>query len=481
MKYDIIIIGAGLGGLTAGAKLSREGKKVLLLEQHDRPGGCATTFRRRDFTMEVGLHELHGPAPGDLKMKIFEDLDVFKNVEFVKIPEFYRFINGRTDIKIPHDPIAATEILSARFPKESEGIKAYFDQLLKPKKKTPEGPPPDKSIGEFLDSVITDNELKLVLLGNLGYYHDDPYSLSLAYYSQAQGSYYSAGASFIKGGSQKLSDHLAAFIRDHGGEVLLNHRVTGILEENGKLTGVTCSNIKDKASPAASVHGDEIIAGCSVPGLVDLLPSAASCALAEELKDQKTGASLLTLYLGFSKPLSAIGWNTYSSFIFEDSVINQSDIIISNNSDFSQRLFTFIDYGQIESGLAPAGKSVGAVCCIDYLKDWQDLPAADYVKKKESVAQKLCNRLEKVIPGVKEIIEFYEVATPSTVKRYTLNTGGAVYGFAQTPSRKMIDNSRLPGNIHFASAWGRTGGGFSGAIYGGYLCAINIMRKKPVG
>jgi phytoene dehydrogenase-like protein len=55
MKYDIIIVGAGLGGLTAGAKLTREGKKVLVIEQHSKPGGCATTFRRGDFTMEVGL------------------------------------------------------------------------------------------------------------------------------------------------------------------------------------------------------------------------------------------------------------------------------------------------------------------------------------------------------------------------------------------------------------------------------------------
>jgi all-trans-retinol 13,14-reductase len=60
MKYDVVIIGAGLGGLTAGAKLAKEGKKVLLVEQHNHPGGCATTFRRGDFTLEVGLALLHG-------------------------------------------------------------------------------------------------------------------------------------------------------------------------------------------------------------------------------------------------------------------------------------------------------------------------------------------------------------------------------------------------------------------------------------
>jgi all-trans-retinol 13,14-reductase len=59
-NFDTIIIGGGLGGLTAGATLAKFGKKVLLLEQHYIPGGCATTFKRRDYVMEVGLHELDG-------------------------------------------------------------------------------------------------------------------------------------------------------------------------------------------------------------------------------------------------------------------------------------------------------------------------------------------------------------------------------------------------------------------------------------
>ncbi len=147
--------------------------------------------------------------------------------------------------------------------------------------------------------------------------------------------------------------------------------------------------------------------------------------------------------------------------------------------DFALRSFTFVDYGQVDSRLAPAGKSVGAICCIDYLKDWEGLDRKEYFSKKELVASAFLERLEKLIPGVGNIIEYHEVGTPSTLRRYTLNPGGAVYGFAQTPSRKSIDTSTLPDDLHFASAWGKTGGGFSGAIYGGYLCAIHILRKKP--
>jgi all-trans-retinol 13,14-reductase len=65
-----------------------------------------------------------------------------------------------------------------------------------------------------------------------------------------------------------------------------------------------------------------------------------------------------------------------------------------------------------------------------------------------------------------------------SVKRYTLNPGGAVYGFEQRPFKSVINVNKIFDNLHIASAWGKTGGGFSGAIYGGYLCAINIIRKK---
>ena len=83
-----------------------------------------------------------------------------------------------------------------------------------------------------------------------------------------------------------------------------------------------------------------------------------------------------------------------------------------------------------------------------------------------------------MIPGIKDVIAYYEVGTPLTVKRYTLNPGGAVYGFAQNPGRKVLDAFPPVDNLHFASAWGKTGGGFSGAIAGGYLCAFNILRKR---
>jgi phytoene dehydrogenase-like protein len=476
MKYDVVIIGAGLGGLTAGAKLAKEGKKVLLLEQHNQPGGCATTFKRGDFTLEVGLHEMDGPGPRDMKTRIFNDLDVFKNVEFIPVPEFYRFINDRVAVTVPHDPSLASALLSELFPDETGGIKAYYEQILAPKKKTAENDTRDISVGEFLDSIITNNDLKLILLGNLGYFHDDPYTLSLAYYSIAQGSYYSGGASYIKGGSQKLSDHLAAYIRNHGGEILLSHLVIGIKTNDGRAESVI---YRRKGDPELiEAFANEIIANNAIPNLPDLITGPKAIEVKDEYSGLKAGASLLTLYLGFSRPPGELGNKYYSTCLFDNSVRTQADILKNGRDDFSRRSFIFVDYSQVDSGLAAGGKSVGAICCIDYLDEWSGLERKAYITKKEHVATVLIKRLDTIIPGIKDLIEYYEIGTPATVKRYTLNPDGAVYGFAQTPSRKIIDSLKSIDNLHIASAWGKTGGGFSGAIYGGYMCAFNILRKR---
>ncbi|MCU0362074.1 MAG: NAD(P)/FAD-dependent oxidoreductase [Bacteroidales bacterium] len=478
MTYDAIIIGGGLGGLTAGAKLSKEGRKVLLIEQHSQPGGCATTFRRGEFTLEVGLHEMDGPGPRDMKTRIFADLGVSEKVELVRIPEFYHFIGGNLEITIPHNPVDAAAILKQRFPGEENAIDSYFRLLLPAGKRNEGTQQADTSVGVFLDSITANEDLKLVLLGNLGYFHDDPYSLSLAYYAIAQGSYYSGGASFIKGGSQALSDHLAGFIESHGGEVLLNHIVTGVETANGRLQGVKYMKKRGASGPESFAEGKEIIVSSSLPSFASMLPEADALRLRENTASLKPGASLLTVYFGFSKALKELGHRHYSTFVYDASVKKQADILPNNRADFAKRSFTFVDYSQIDSGLAPEGKSVGAICCTDYLPDWENLSPEVYEAGKETAARHFIARLEKIIPGFSDAIQYYEVGTAKTVNRYTLNDGGAVYGFAQTPGKKYPEISEIYENMSVASAWGKTGGGFSGSIYSGYLCAMNILRKR---
>lgn len=481
MTYDVIIIGAGLGGLTAGAKLAREGKRILLLEQHDRPGGCATTFKRREFTMEVGLHEMDGLHPRDIKQRIFEDIGLGDRVTFLPVPEFYRFINERYDLVIPHDPEKAGNLLKKSFPGEEKGIDAYFYHVLNARRiMVAHKGQADRSLGVFLDEIIGDEDLKLVLLGNLGYFHDDPYSLSWLYYLNAQGSYYGGAASFIQGGSQNLSNALSQLITEQGGKVMLNQLVTSIDYRDKKVSGVTFREQKGKnKGQVEQADAPRIIMNGSVPGLSQLLSKKEAAPLVKSIKDLAIGASLLTVYYGFNKPLQSIGNKNYSTFIYDESVRSQKDILGNNHSDFSTRSFTFVDYGQVDARLAPEGKSVGAVCAIDYPSDWEGLERNEYMRMKADVADTFTGRLEQILPGFREAVEYVEVATSLSVERFTLNPKGAVYGFAQHPGRSLEYLSALPENVFIASAWGKIGGGFSGAMVNGYLTAMDVLRKAP--
>jgi phytoene dehydrogenase-like protein len=480
MHYDIIIIGAGLGGLTAGAKLAKEGRKVLLVEQHKKPGGCATIFKRKEFIFEVGLHEMDGIKDTDMKVKIFRELGVFDQVEFLRVPEFYRFANNRYQITIPHDIDQTKTLLAEHFPEEKAGIDAYFDQIVNAKRKAKDNEGKSEiSLGTFMDSILQNEDLKLILLGNLGYFHDDPYSVSLTYYSLAQARYYQGGGSFIKGGSQTLSNFLSTYISEHNGSVVLGHMVTEILTEDNCAVGIRYKDVKDETAELQTAYGKEIILNGALPEAAErLLPGTTGKLLGDSIRTLEIGASLLTVYFAFDIDLKLLGNNFYSTFVFDSSIKTQGDIGPNNASDFKTRSYTFVDYGRVDSKLAPEGKSVGVICCMDYLKDWENLNEEDYKAKKEQVAQIFTDKLDQLIPGVKSHIVHCEVGTAKTVKRYTLNTSGAVYGFAQTPERLMNEKIARIDHLHYASAWTKTGGGFSGAIFSGYLCAMDILRKK---
>lgn len=503
-KYDAIIIGAGLGGLTAGAKLAKEGNKVLLLEQHYIPGGCATVFKRKDFVMEVGLHELDGLDDEDPKTEIFQDLGVDNNIEFIKLPEFYRFTNKRVDIVIPDNTEEAICVLTEKYPEEKKGIVRFFRVLGAIRKEINRMPSKRwklaiqfpffpvlyphlvfntfKNLGDFLDSTINNEDLKLILQANIAYYHDDPYTMSLIYFSAGNSGYYRGGY-YIKGGSQNLSNYLAQVIRDNEGTVELNHLVTKIITKDDKAIGVEYTKKTGKDSAMKSAFAEIIIANAAVPNIVNMLDTKNGSRLKNKISHLKTACSITSIYIGFKKALKDLGNQHYSTFFVDESVKNTGDFFRHFKVDYRKRNFILVDYSQIDSGLAPVGKGFGVVCTLDYLSDWKNLEPNEYKDKKELVAKIFVERLENIIPGITNEIEHCEVATPKTIQRYTLNPEGTAYGFAQIP--KQTGLFRLPNkspvkNLYFASAWTMPGHGFTGVILSGWLCAkeVNHVLKR---
>ncbi len=481
---NIVIIGGGLGGLTSGALLSKRGFNIILLEQHNVVGGCATTFKRGNFTCEVGLHEMDGLDKNDLKSKIFKELGIFERVKFVKISEFFKAKLNDSEFIMPHNINNAKEALKKEFPNESIGIDNYFKKIESISKalnelgnlkkflnilKFPVNifnliKNSKKDIGAFLDSIIKDDKLKVILNSNLGYYHDNPYELSLIYHSIAQYSYYNGGSWFIKGGSQNLSNALADIIRENGGEVITKANVIGLKTENKTISKVIYEKKKEKFE----ISSDTVIANTSPFQIYSMVDKKFYDKKIDKLE---IAPSLFTIYLGFNKNLKNIYPNNSYSTIFIEDIKNQKELNAKNKS-LENRAFIFVDYSKIDSGLTPIDKSFGVLCGIDYIEDWKNLTNDEYKAKKERIKNRFLDRLESHYPNIKNYIEFSEFATAKTVNRYTLSDKGTAYGFAQTP-KQVIDGFKIKSktidNLYFVGSWSEPASGFTGVIISAWM------------
>ena len=133
---------------------------------------------------------------------------------------------------------------------------------------------------------------------------------------------------------QNISEIMAA-------TVLLNHLVTGIIAEGNKLKGVTYKKKTGSSSGIITAYADEIIANTAIPNVAELMDEESGSRIKDEIRNQKPGASLLTIYFGFRNSLKTIGNHHYSTFVFDSSIKTQADILKNNKADFHQQEFYF--------------------------------------------------------------------------------------------------------------------------------------------
>ncbi|NND16493.1 MAG: NAD(P)/FAD-dependent oxidoreductase, partial [Eudoraea sp.] len=418
-------------------------------------------------------------------------------------PEFYAAYSARGKLVFPHGFDAATKALIDKYPEDEKGIKRFIKLIAGIRKEGMNQPrsalvrkliyplmpllypnlvEADRhTVGSWLDKYISNENAKVDLVAHLVYWGDDPYTLSMFYYGLPFSGFIENGGHFIKGGSQQLSDHLAAYIEKQGGTVLLGKKAEKIITGNGQVTGVIFRDYFNKALDPVTIYCDNVVANCAIPVVPALLDEPYASSLKEKIVDKTNSCSLLCMYLGFNTDVEKFGVKHYSNVIEGEDVKSLKDVKPNHQGDWSKRRFIFVDYAKVNSQLAPPDKSEGVICTVDYLNDWENLNEADYKAKKEEVAQILLKRLERQFSGIRDSIEYYEVSTSKTIQRYTSNPSGSVYGYAQnkeqTGNKRFRNNFLIP-NLYFASAWAFPGGGFEGSITGGFLAALQMNKDK---
>lgn len=500
--YDAIVIGSGLGGLTCGATLSKKGKKVLVLEQHNLIGGCATCFPRKGMLVDAGLHELDfGDRSVDQKHRIFDFIGLWDKIKLIKLPTAWTIKVGDKDYLIPHSNTA--EALKKMFPHEAKGIDKYFKMIHLQARKAYKFPfdmgffefflaplttipyhfynfLTNRTVGNVLDECIKDSQLKRILNINIVYYHHDPYKFIWSYHAIPQNNYYVQGM-YVKGGSQALSDGIASVITDAGGEVRTKADVTDILLDGNKAVGVRYLDKKSKES--VEVYADKIIANCD-PATVyhKMLPQDRDYSKDLNLtKNCEITTSLISIYMVFNKKPNEIYPDMdYSTFICNPENFKKdfkdADCINTSYEDID---FVFVNYSRVDSGLSDReDRHLGVITTYGKYEDWDGLDKEAYKAKKAEVQKILEDRLWEAFPKLKEHLEHSELATPKTIERYIRTQKGTPYGYDQNREtffgrERWMSHSVK--NLYFASAFCNPGGGFTGALMSGYRTGRKIL------
>lgn len=493
MKYDVVIIGGGLGGLSAGLKLSNEGKKVAILEKHHLIGGYSTNFRRKDkegnfYNFDVALHGIGGIRKENaFNIHLGENLGILDDIEFLEKPETATIItkNGEEN-DIPSNFEDYKNYFIKRFEGEKENIERLFDFLFAVKEDMKEVARDSKRMPKYtnyLQSITLDEFLREYTQNDdlieefsfLWLYYGLPQKeLNASFYVLPWLSYHIGGTYYVRGGGGNLSEIFANKIKENGSDIFLSSEVVDVEVENDKIVCVKTK--KDKIFMA-----DKFVLACDPKVIFSMIKNKNENIqnYVDEMNSFENSISLTQLYLGLDVNSKDLGMTKGDYFIKVSG--NQNTYEAIKNGDYENMDFGITCYDVLDPEFNDEGKGVITIIVGDLISNWPEYKTEEYKERKKEISDILIAKAEKVFPNIKEHIKVMELGTPHTMKRYTNNSEGAVYGWAQNDTQGGFDRLAFKTclkNTYLAGAWTHPGGGFEGAITSGVICGEKVLREK---
>ena len=443
-RFDVIVVGAGNGGLAAAANTAKAGCKTLLLEKHNLPGGCATSFRRGRFEFEPSLHELCSVGTAERPntvYKVFDDLGA--KVEWRYEHDIFRTIlkgeNGY-DVTLKAGVDAFCESVDAAVPGCKENVRAFLD--LKPKinaaidyiyamKGKPNGLTMLLKHADFMRVAGHSVEEVMTALGipqaaqNLintywGYLGVPTDELNAMHFLNMLYDYVNDGAAMAHHRSHELSSALIDVIERSGGQVWYNSEVTKFLyHEDGSVAGVVANG--------KEIYANEVISNVIPHNVFNM--SEQRVIPEQNLKlanAREFGISVATVYLGMDCTAEELGIHDYTIFIKGDDYPRDQ-----YNNRLGDGLYIVNCLNKVVPDSSPEGTCTLFFTIPVFGSDVpQDLRPENYKSYKNAIAKKYIEDAEKtlgisIMPHIEEI----SVATPVTFARYLGTPEGTIYGY----------------------------------------------------
>ena len=507
-EFDTIIIGSGAGGLAAAICLSRAGQQVLVLEQHDVPGGWCHSFYLNGHRFTPGVHYIGLVGEGGSTSNLYEGLGIGNELAFFRMnPTAYEHCHigdERVDLPANFDDLIAT--LSERFPKEKKGIAKYlktvkqvcdelmlipkmngfWDNITIPWRTRHLGKYGLFSLKTVIDWHIKDPVLKNVLNIQCGDHGLPPAKSSFPLHCAVMSHYFDGGY-YPMGGGGAIVKAMTNAIKRHGGEVRTSQFVKRILLDTGdgkRAIGVELASGERILSKRVISNADPAKTYLDMVGKEHLSPK-----LVERLQKTTYSCTSLMLFLTVDMDVRAAGLDSGNIWIMpdmdlDDFYVEMMDADIGSGQEFNG-MFVSCTTLKDPSSFDGVHHCIEAITFIDHaafdrFKDEVEQRTPAYLQFKEKLMQKIINRLEKVVPGISAHIVHKELGTPLTNEHYINATNGCVYGTEKTFKQTGPFAYRAKSEIKDLYLCGASiiSHGVAGAAYSGVNTAAAILNCR---
>jgi prolycopene isomerase len=495
-EFDVIVIGSGIGGLVTATQLAAKGAKVLVLERYLIPGGSAGYFQRQGYRFDVGASMIFGfgtRGTTNLLTRALESVNV--SLETIPDPvQIHYHLPQGLEVKVYRNYEKFLQELISRFPDQYRGIRKFYNEcwqvfdclnsiellsLEEPKylarvffqnptaclglvKYLPQ------NVGDLARRYISDRTLLKFIDLECYIWSVVPANLTptinagMVFADRHYG-----GINYPKGGVGQIAQKLVEGLQQAGGEIQYRSRVTRIVTEKGRAVGVELAGGK-------VYRAKRIVSNATRWDTFEKLLPDEEMPEGEKKWQQRyqKSPSFLSLHLGVKADVLPAGTECHHILLedWEQMELPMGTIFVS--------IPTLLD-----PDLAPPGYHIVHTFTPSWLADWQDLSHSDYEEKKEAVAGQIIDRLEKIFPGLDAGLDYMEVGTPKTHRRFLGRDDGS---YGPIPRRKLrgllgmpFNRTEIPG-LYCVGDSTFPGQGLNAVAFSGFACAHRIAADLSI-